>query len=1243
MITIYLISIGISCDMAFSPKGDFDHIFYFLQNLMRELYKIRENKEAVMIIYKRILKHKNKCKDEDCLCNEVVDRYFNTMKSEKHENKITSLYSQLVNEIDLIMKKITERTRLDSIRYCKLLVLNVLFSTYFRGQYIISFIILQKIESNSAFKRNTLLRLQISLLKHKIISTFHGLKKDAIKKDYDATFLSYKMYHRYAKVDRDIINIIDIMKKMIKPQKEMYISTFSNILKDFYDTLSRLERRIDKIMKNNNTTDIILQKFVHFYKIFNSDKFNILKYRHNHDFSFFTDKTDYKDIMIIKNTETCKYIIKYVTPLLPESLLYSSVDFIDKDIHELMPDEMTDSHSKHMTAHIEKNNLDVNCKEVFIVNGKGTINMFRIKGSVLLTLNDELYLYATVESLISFYEDNNISYAYCTQDGEILKVDSSFQEVFLYDNLMIGLLRLNIFELLDLKKWYLDRNMVKDIYNMKIDAKDFYSKIEKTDTSKLYDFDNITYLNYLQRRKKFDLEKFKNLVISFEKRTFLNDKYFYIVRIYNHNSKSNLKDSLITKTLIHDKNFLETYHNSDELRLVYNTINQIKYFSLKALNMPDIDDSITMNEKEPVRTEAFKQIKLKNKKHKLFFSILIYFMLIGALIFANIYKKNIFYQSQYLSDFKYLIYKINKYSNYLTCLCIDDFISGEKNIESQILLNHYVELIKDFKINYFLLDDTIRINYAQLIGGSISVKALGMDWIIYEYQENFFNFLDDFKYSIFRLTYYNTDTNIDLYNYPNMKQNVTSSKFTDQSLVFIIENNNIDNIFDKLTEKNNESYSIYINDSKMTTVVIYGVFCVIILILTSYNSYIYYTDSEKIFKRFFIIFTILDYHRFLLLSKLTIFEDLLTDYTQKTYNRVKGYKLDYSGTKDEKNFLNTMDIVTEINEKDIRKLDKRHKTLDDDGFINTNIYENRMQSTVNNMKTNFDMQTSLAGFIHNNNKSGKEGYSIYKNSVKKDKLTYLLLIFFLIFSITLFGVCLFNLLYVLRLYELLYADRINDSIFLNKNNLINNMMVDYKISIVNKKTIVTNTFEEFKSEYFSFYKDFKQNITVTEVDNYIKLLGNNMCNELSKVSKLDYTNCTLINGGLNNKGYYDMINSLYEGLFFLYEDLSYSYKHGLYYNVSKLPSLGMYNGLMEDYYLVVYDSDEMFIEIMMENDTQSLDDLKSRQDIISISLIIQVFLLCCFYVIFIKVLPLKKYGMALRIENVLINAIHIQI
>ncbi len=168
--------------MVFSPKDDFDHTFYFLQKMIRELYKNDKNKGVAMTIYKRILTHNNKCKDEDCMCIEIVDRYFNTIKTDNGDKTVGILYYQLVIEIDFIMKKITERIRLDSTNYTKQLLLNVPFSTFFKNQYIISFIIIQKIENSWAFKRNTLLRLQVSLLRHTIIFNFHNLKKYIIKK-----------------------------------------------------------------------------------------------------------------------------------------------------------------------------------------------------------------------------------------------------------------------------------------------------------------------------------------------------------------------------------------------------------------------------------------------------------------------------------------------------------------------------------------------------------------------------------------------------------------------------------------------------------------------------------------------------------------------------------------------------------------------------------------------------------------------------------------------------------------------------------------------------------------------------------------------------------------------------------------------------------------------------------------------------------------------------------------------------
>jgi hypothetical protein len=49
--------------------------------------------------------------------------------------------------------------------------------------------------------------------------------------------------------------------------------------------------------------------------------------------------------------------------------------------------------------------------------------------------------------------------------------------------------------------------------------------------------------------------------------------------------------------------------------------------------------------------------------------------------------------------------------------------------------------------------------------------------------------------------------------------------------------------------------------------------------------------------------------------------------------------------------------------------------------------------------------------------------------------------------------------------------------------------------LIKKEEINQNNYVVLKSDYYSYYKNFKENITVSELDNFIFNMGYNICDE----------------------------------------------------------------------------------------------------------------------------------------------------
>jgi hypothetical protein len=207
------------------------------------------------------------------------------------------------------------------------------------------------------------------------------------------------------------------------------------------------------------------------------------------------------------------------------------------------------------------------------------------------------------------------------------------------------------------------------------------------------------------------------------------------------------------------------------------------------------------------------------------------------------------------------------------------------------------------------------------------------------------------------------------------------------------------------------------------------------------------------------------------------------------------------------------------------------------------------------------------------------------------------------------------------------------------------MILIYQITVIKKAEIRNDTnsyFDGFKSEYFYYVDQFNQmkHNNMNELVNLASIENSlddvNFCEVLSNYTD-NIPNCSSILGGINKKGYNVMLDTIYNNLFFLYDDLKNNLESG-FVNITHVNTNSIYLGLLENYKSVIYNLNFLFVENIISFSDEQIYNLKFSMLIIYILLIFVIIFLFCFYLALNKNLKTKRKVMN-NMERYIVNSI----
>jgi hypothetical protein len=236
------------------------------------------------------------------------------------------------------------------------------------------------------------------------------------------------------------------------------------------------------------------------------------------------------------------------------------------------------------------------------------------------------------------------------------------------------------------------------------------------------------------------------------------------------------------------------------------------------------------------------------------------------------------------------------------------------------------------------------------------------------------------------------------------------------------------------------------------------------------------------------------------------------------------------------------------------------------------------------------------------------------------------------------------------LYKNISNYHINDDLFLRKFSLFNQMILIYQFTILKKTRILINNieiFEQLKQEYFTNVEEVKQGkedqfAILVNINNmeYI-FINNDFCSALTKyVPDYKYEEkCRLIFDGLNLKGYDSMFYTIYENLFFLYDDLIHMIDNRNEIDAYKLMSDAKFMRLVDNYRYVIYELNDLFVGLVNEYVFRSVYVFITLQELIIGMVVIELLSIHIYYIYIDKRLVTVK-NIINRIENLVGDTIN---
>jgi PAS domain-containing protein len=1251
-------------------KNNGNIFFTFYNKLFQFLLKIQNNKIKIVDLFNQIIEHKKTCEVEDCYCHNLIEKYHNLIEKNNYDKKseiiAQKLYDLILKEIETILKNLIEKTNNDSADNFQVLFIFILFSIYFGKHYIQSFFTIQKIEKSTIYRKNFITQLQIHFIKHELVSDFIKHNKQTANVDYTLMHMSYKECSRYMKIEASILQTIERYKELSRSvlNKQLTSEDYGKLIGKFYKCLERSYNLLDKDLKfhSQNFSNI---KLLYFLKFFDSEKFAYLK----NDKYFIVSADSARahlpaDVMIIKHTKTNNdYIIEFVTPILCENLHYSMFDVVGREIHEFMPDGFREEHYNHMYRYISNNNMTVKNKEIFFIDGHGYMVMHTISGSVMLTLKQELYIYAEFVCLRDLYENRGTSYLCLSDEGNILKLNKRFEDLFIYKHAISKVLKVNFFnDIIGVKKDDIDWEREDECYTFETTYDEIMQKFKKLDYSKLWDSDNLFYITYMENLKEFNYPRSK-ITVRIERKNFMRKFFFFFVKLTIHQGFKRIMFSnnliQITKTDISDE-----MKSPDEHKSAKNVLEKIKHSAYQVLSK-DQSIEIDLGVKQNIYQEQLIKTRFKKKEfscRSFTYVLFVLFTFISGTIVLEYFKLAIFKYADTLSTINLEMYNVNIYTKYLRSYTIDIFVDNE--IESNkkfidTLLNKYRLLIKKVDINYFSLSSELGEQYHPIFKTQFNITELNLDWTIRTTPVNLFDIFDRLKRHSYRIIS-NDNFTISFENYAQLYHyDIMQASYQDQGIVFVLENGSLKNLFDMFSDINLSVSQDFLNSAKKYFITINSIIIFLLFVSIIYSLKEYFGDQTQVYNRLFIVFNILKFYNMYLLSKIVTFEDLFKEFTIKNKRRLKELNLD------KKDFKELKSQCTDYIEKVEGKSNAGGNIDFKRGELNNNVVKSHMKmkelsealKAENSNLSSFNRTQSM--FLGNKSKdmtaSGNGAndsankYLIHSDMLRKSKKHYLFFTIYLFTSIITLLLCTTISFMILVQFDQIYNNEENVYIYFNKHKNIYEMVLTYQSSLLKRIEVLdadgTVQFDNLKAKHF-YYKDLFNDIqandrfTINNLKQFENSLANNdLCNLLANYTEgFSVPDCQTMANGINTKGYSNMIDTMYQVLFFLYSDLSYLIKNKINYSIRDIVTKPEYIRIMDNYKTILYELSNIIITLLIEDQSESIGYINSWEDILIGCLSLETIIILLFFTIFYRSAD-SRIKMLNKFEKIVENTI----
>lgn len=235
--------------------------------------------------------------------------------------------------------------------------------------------------------------------------------------------------------------------------------------------------------------------------------------------------------MILKQTKEGKLIFEKITAHFSETLNYKTKEKIGQDLNFLLPEMLIELHHSHEVHFVINNNTLVKNKEIYFVSKNGYCVNYLIRGTIVLTLDEEVIIFVEVTKVTNDAEDkHDKAFLSCDLAGEIIAYDEGINNHLFIDSSIISVLKPNFFKMfLDIS----NQNFDFEKKNMKFefDYHNIIRNLHNIDFSKLIDFRNkdkdvnVDYLSVLDNSLSYVNNG--KVTIEFTKRNLLKKFYFY--------------------------------------------------------------------------------------------------------------------------------------------------------------------------------------------------------------------------------------------------------------------------------------------------------------------------------------------------------------------------------------------------------------------------------------------------------------------------------------------------------------------------------------------------------------------------------------------------------------------------------------------------------------------------------------------------------------------------------------------